>query len=106
MEAITFKHVRVSGNVELGTDDKHRKQYDGDKAGEKWHTGNMNYLIGRVPDIQSLLVWAESRDHGENATPIIRKEVDEQFTVNGVDPPVLGGHLRAFGLIPSTCRRF
>ena len=46
------------------------KQYDGAKNGGAWRTDTMNYLIGRAPDIQHLLQWAESRNHGSDPKPI------------------------------------
>ena len=72
------------------------KQFDGDKGGEKWRTDTMNYLIGRAPDIESLLLWAEHRSRQDDPKPIHRNEVDTQATVNGIDPSVLDGHLWAF----------
>ena len=72
------------------------KQFDGDKGGEKWRTDTMNYLIGRDPDIESLLLWAEHRSRQDDPRPIQRNEVDAQSTVNGIDPSVLDGHLWAF----------
>ena len=56
----------------------------------------LNCLIGRAPDMQSLLQWAEYRNRTENPLPIIRADVDAQVTVNGIDPTVLDGHLWAF----------
>ena len=72
------------------------KQYDGSKNGEVWRTDTMNYLIGRAPDIEGLLRWAESRNLQQDPPPISRTEVNLQVTPNGVDPSVLDGHLWGF----------
>ena len=72
------------------------RQLDGEKGGEKCRTDTMNYLIGRAPDIESLLLWAERRSRQEDPKPIHRNEVDSQVTVNGVDPSVLDGHIWAY----------
>ena len=55
-----------------------------------------DYLIGRAPDMDSLLRWAEYRNRQEDPKPITRKDVDMQVTVSGIDPSVLDGHLWAF----------
>ena len=31
------------------------RRFDGDKGGETWRTDIMNYLVGRAPDMESLL---------------------------------------------------
>ena len=64
------------------------KQFDGDKGGEKWRTDTMNYFIGRAPDIESLLLWAEHRSRQGDPRPTFRNEVDSQATANGLDPSV------------------
>ena len=46
------------------------KQHGGAKSGEAWRTDKMNYLIGRAPDMQHLLQWAESRNVGPDPKPI------------------------------------
>ena len=56
----------------------------------------MNYLIGRAPDIQSLLQRAEARNLQTDPQPISMTEVGMLSTANGVDPNVLDGHLWAF----------
>ncbi len=67
--------------------------YGGAKDGEVCRTDPVNYLIGRAPDIQSLLQWAEARNLQTDPRPITMTGVGMLSTVNGVDPDVLGGHL-------------
>ena len=61
-------------------------------AVETLRTDTMNQLIGRAPDIQSLLRWTDSRSHQVGALPVTRGDVNEQYAANGVDTSVLGGH--------------
>ena len=56
----------------------------------------MNYLIGRAPDMESRLPWAEHRNRQDDPKPITRREDGMQVIVNGIGPSVLDGHLWAF----------